>query len=327
MLFRSSEVVLHWANKDQYYVKSGEYFARYAWALADGRRVVFRLVDAETDPDNVKSADAGKRRFRLIDGPDAVRDEGGELVLRFVYTAEDGKQAGVNATTEERVRSHVPATWAEGLFAPSERGSDPKPTALGWHLQQYTERNKRDYFIHKDLGGFLRRELDHYLKTEVFDLDAVEEMSTEDTMRSVELVRTIRKVARPVVTFLATMEDFQKRLFLKRKLVLRTDWCVTLDRVDERFYARIAENKAQVARWKELFAIDTIEAPPLLGGDAKGETVSATFLKRNPGLLLETRLFDKGFTAELLASFGSLDDALTGVVVRSENLQIGRAHV
>ena len=107
--YDGSEVVLHWANKDQYYVKSGEYFARYAWALADGRRVVFRLVDAETDPDTVKSADAGKRRFRLIDGPDAVRDEGGELVLRFVYTAEDGKQAGVNATTEERVRSHVPA--------------------------------------------------------------------------------------------------------------------------------------------------------------------------------------------------------------------------
>jgi adenine-specific DNA-methyltransferase len=63
--YDGSEVVLHWANKDQYYVKSGEYFARYAFPLADDRRVVFRLVGADTDPDNVKTADAAKRRFRL----------------------------------------------------------------------------------------------------------------------------------------------------------------------------------------------------------------------------------------------------------------------
>ncbi len=52
--YDGSEVVLHWANKDQYYDKSGEYFARYAFQLQDSRRVIFRLVDAETDPDNVK---------------------------------------------------------------------------------------------------------------------------------------------------------------------------------------------------------------------------------------------------------------------------------
>lgn len=33
------------------------------------------------------------------------------------------------------------------------------------HLQDYTAKNNFDYFIHKDLGGFLRRELDFYIKT------------------------------------------------------------------------------------------------------------------------------------------------------------------
>ena len=31
-----------------------------------------------------------------------------------------------------------------------------------------------DYFIHKDLGGFLRRELDFYIKNEVMRLDDIE---------------------------------------------------------------------------------------------------------------------------------------------------------
>jgi adenine-specific DNA-methyltransferase len=47
-------------------------------------------------------------------------------------------------------------------------------TRLEAHLKRYTARNTFDYFIHKDLGGFLRRELDFYIKNEVMHLDDVE---------------------------------------------------------------------------------------------------------------------------------------------------------
>ncbi len=42
------------------------------------------------------------------------------------------------------------------------------------HLNRYTARNTFDYFIHKDLGTFLNRELDFYIKNEVMHLDDVE---------------------------------------------------------------------------------------------------------------------------------------------------------
>ena len=34
--YAGEEVILHWANKDQYYTKSGENFANYGFKLDDG---------------------------------------------------------------------------------------------------------------------------------------------------------------------------------------------------------------------------------------------------------------------------------------------------
>lgn len=50
---------------------------------------------------------------------------------------------------------------------------DATLTLLARHLRRYTRKNTSDFFIHKDLGGFLRRELDYYLKAEVLKLDAL----------------------------------------------------------------------------------------------------------------------------------------------------------
>lgn len=67
------------------------------------------------------------------------------------------------------------AAWITelGRRAPSE--SEPDRTVLQKHIKNYSDVNTFDYFIHKDLGGFLRRELDFYIKNEVMHLDDVQE--------------------------------------------------------------------------------------------------------------------------------------------------------
>lgn len=52
--YAGEEVMLHWANKDQYYIKSGENFANYSFKLADGRKVSFKLLAADTAKITVK---------------------------------------------------------------------------------------------------------------------------------------------------------------------------------------------------------------------------------------------------------------------------------
>jgi adenine-specific DNA-methyltransferase len=69
--YAGEEVMLHWANKDQYYTKSGENFSNYSFKLTGqdgrpGRTVHFRLVAADTAKDNRKDNDQD-RRFALID--------------------------------------------------------------------------------------------------------------------------------------------------------------------------------------------------------------------------------------------------------------------
>jgi adenine-specific DNA-methyltransferase len=72
--YEGEEVTLHWANKDQYYIKTSEYLRDYAFRC--GRtdeqkpmRVHFRLADAaEGEHGNVKAAEGKDRVFILAAG-------------------------------------------------------------------------------------------------------------------------------------------------------------------------------------------------------------------------------------------------------------------
>src|SRR5690554_5311393 len=71
--YQGEEVVLHWANKDQYYIKSSEHLRDYTLLLnpkadegEDRLRVHFKLVDATAGAkDNNKETDDSKRQFVL----------------------------------------------------------------------------------------------------------------------------------------------------------------------------------------------------------------------------------------------------------------------
>ncbi len=83
--YEGEEVKLHWANADQYYIKTSEYLRDYAFRLrpdddTNPMRVHFRLVDAaEGEHGNVKAAEGKDRVFILAGRRDFVAEEDGEL--------------------------------------------------------------------------------------------------------------------------------------------------------------------------------------------------------------------------------------------------------
>ncbi len=92
--YEGEEVKLHWANADQYYIKTSEYLRDYAFRLRpeddkNPMRVHFRLVDAaEGEHGNVKPAEGKDRIFILASGDFIAEEEGEqgkELVIRFEY--------------------------------------------------------------------------------------------------------------------------------------------------------------------------------------------------------------------------------------------------
>ena len=137
-------------------------------------------------------------------------------------------------------------------------------------------------------------------------------------------MRATRHVADKIITFLAQIEDFQKQLWLKKKFVLNTQYCVTLDRVPETLYAEIAASEAQREEWVELFAIDETEGDLTNGNTGYTNPLTVEFLKTNPYLVLDTRHFDRDFKDRLLAALseaGSLDEQMDGLLVHGENFQ------
>lgn len=315
--YEGEEVKFYWANADQYYIKTAEYFRDYAFTLPDGQRVHFKLVEASTEKDNNKPAENKERRFVLYQD-EPVKVENGELYIQFEYKVHDSKQKDLNDEVIKKVieifeNSKGAYSSFLGIFAPRATEANPNRTLLEKHLNDYTARNTFDYFIHKDLGAFLRRELDFYLKNEVMFLD---DLDTEHEVRIeqyITKIKVIKNIGYKIITFLEQIENFQKKLWLKKKFVVQTDYCITLDRIDEEFYPEIAANRAQVEEWKKLFAIDELEG--------YNEPLTVEFLKANPYLVLDTAFFGEEFKERLVESIDDIDRGTDGLLIKSENFQ------
>ena len=258
--YNGEEVYLHWANRDQYYVKSGEHFSTYRFK-SQGITVTFDLRNVDVEKDNVQGA---KRFFIPLSTETIYSPETAEICLPFEYrplTDEEKARYGrqkqqdkINETGETQILQHVSSDYR--AYAALERRID-QITALKKHLDIYTRRNTADFFIHKDLEQFLNRELDVYIKNEVIPLSDF--ILTNANLGWLETAKAVYDIASQIISFLSQIEEFQKRLWLKKKFVLSTDYCVTLDRVPEELYSEITQNTAQREEWKHLFAIHEID--------------------------------------------------------------------
>ena len=320
--YSGEEVKLYWANADQYYIKTSEYFKNYSFVLPTSRRKVhFVLRDADTEQNNNKAANNMERRFQLCE-EDYIAEEDDELNIFFTYELmpKTTKQDALVKDAEAKIIS----SFAEGKYAdfaelvnekvPTEKNKER--TLLMKHLQDYTAKNNFDYFIHKDLGGFLRRELDFYIKNEVMFLD---DLDATHIMEHLVQVKAIKLVGEKIITFLAQLEDFQKKLWLKKKFVVGCDYCITLDRIPRTLYSEIIANDAQRKEWVRLFAIDEIKGDMMTEGYS--EPLTEKFLEDNTFLVLDTKFFSAEFKHKLVGSMEKVDEECNGLLINSENFQ------
>ncbi len=316
--YEGEEVKLHWANADQYYVKTSEYFKDYTFKTMYGGTVHFKLIEAETEMDNNKAKE--KRFFQLhTDKPFEVID--GVLYIYVEYKASEYSAKAAQAKHISEIVEAFASVQTQPEYVPftAIMAVTDNKALLERQLNRYTARNTFDYFIHKDLGKFLRRELDFYIKNDVIYLDDIDEQDEAKTKEYLTKAKVIRKIARKIITFLAQIEDFQKKLYLKKKFVVETNYCITLDRVPEAMYPEIAANDAQREEWVRLFAINEIEGD--LTKPAYSAPLTVEFLKANPYLVLDTVLFNMEFKEKLVASIENLDENLDGLLIHSENFQ------
>lgn len=312
--YNGEEVKLYWANFDQYYVKTGEVFKDYEFD-SGGWRIVFRTTFADVEAGNVK----GERRYFLLAPLDAVSvdKESKACLIHFEYrqlTDEDLSEYKVTTKTGEEKKAAIQQDELNSILTNMVLGKikeaelkailSEKPnekTVLAKHLYKYTHKITSDFFVHKNLRGFLERELGYFIKTEVLDIH-------NPDPRHFTRAKVVENIGKRVIEFLAGIEDYQKLLWEKKKFVLRTDYVITTDRMPEEFQQKVLQCPAQLQEWQDLGLGQITEQKDLNG-------------KKLP---VDTRHFDGRFKERLLGKLceqGNLDALIDGILIKSENWQ------
>ncbi len=327
--YNGEEVVLHWANKDQYYVKTAEFFRNYHFKVG-GYRVNFLLREAEVEVNNV----VGENKYFVLCASDFVEIDDAKKVVDIYFewralTDEEERKFGKRNVQDllvvdavDRIFSETSGSNVGNLLRVKETGDK---TVLEKHLNNYVRRNTTDYFIHKNLKAFLERELEFYIKNEVVDLDELENLDERSLRIARAKVKAIREISRKIIEFLAQIEDFQKMLFEKKKFIIGTEYVITLDKIKEyageEFLESIADeilkNTRQLEEWKEVLGMEIKNKKDLV----ERQTFDGKEWKKLP---LDTRYFGIDFKIRLLEALSErhgLDEILDGILIKSENWQ------
>lgn len=328
--YNGEEVKLYWANNGQYYIKTGLLFRDYTFNIA-GYKVTFRVTEAKEE---LGSNKATKERFFILDDEKPLEIDNKTIVIRFqfreltddeikFYDVEGGsntaKQEKINQKSYEEILRGIDKTEINTLL--SEKKNDK--SYLLYHLNRFAAKNTKDYFIHKDLRKFLTEQLDYFIKSEVLDIQT---LSLEKYLdKHITRAKVVKEIGDTIIGFLSQIEDFQKKLWEKKKFVLSTEYVITIDKIKE--YAgesflkiiitEILKNENQIKEWQELgFGEIKNEKDLILKQDLTGIEY-----KKLP---IDTKYFSQEFKESLLENLtqnNDLDDILDGLLIKSENWQ------
>lgn len=300
--YNGEDVHFHWRSKGSHYVKTTEELKSYSFRTGVWR-VRFELIEAFQEPDNVK----GSSRY-FFPVPKECRTEvssdGNLFVVPFAFrrltTAEEKRYKKKSDEVEgDSIQERVIRDVGASIEPPS--GITKKD--LSYHLLRYARKNRTDYFVHPQLGAFLRDELQYYLKNEFLDIEGL--TSTEAMADRLAKVRVLQLIANRIIGMLDEIESFQARLFEKRRFVLSNHYLVPIRLVPSELWAEVMANKAQIQQWREDFRIS-------------GKIGTST-LESHPTLIVDTSHYPKEFQQNLLASFDDISGSVDGVLVNSEN--------
>jgi len=338
--YNGEEVTFYWATKDQYYVKTAEYFQRYTFS-AGGYEINFNLREAHIDKNNVKEKD----KFFILPAENFIEIKDRTINIYFEYrelTADDYKNLDLKEITikttvkKKLVEDAVKRVKNELNDRPDlirlldnpfkkKSGEESEKTVLETHLNIYVEKNTKDYFIHKDLKNFLLTELDFYIKNEMLLIEDIEDMNETVLKKVMRRVKVFKNLCTKIIEFLAEIENFEKMLWEKKKFVLDTEYVITLDKIKEYAGEKVVEgvleeilnNERQVDEWKNLFGFEVKSKNDLI----EKNTLQGIEWKKLP---IDTKYFDEEFKWRLLTDLtknNELDDILDGVLIKSENWQ------
>ena len=166
-----------------------------------------------------------------------------------------------------------------------------------------------DYFIHKNLKRFLSVELDKFIKNYIFaDTDAILLMD-ESAKKIATFARIFKEQANIFIELLSSIEEFQKYIWEKRKMVKSSHYIISSNKIEDASLLEVVlSNGEQIREWEELGIIKKNEKPNII------ELQSYSYP-------VDTKHFGNLFKYQLLSQFENIEAETSGLLIKSENYQ------
>ncbi|MEA3405025.1 MAG: DNA methyltransferase, partial [Pseudomonadota bacterium] len=301
------DVEFHWATEGMYYIKSGDLYSDYQAKLSDGTDLIVR-VDSDQLKETLealkKESNPDKKAMYKF-GSLSKNEQAWVLTLEYV---KKGKKTDILTPLEHKVIAQ-------------QTGTDE--TRIRSILNKYIKRNQADFFIHQNLKEELDTNLTFFIKNNVLNLDVM--LADEATLaKSLKMAKAIQKIGEKINAFLGALEGFQKTLWERKKLVIDTNYIISLNKLvelgGENLIPDILACKDQIAEWQDLSlgdygSLDSVQ----IKGDKDTEI-------RYLPLPVDTKHFTQDFKWRILTTISdysdqALDDLLDGTLFHSDNWQ------
>ncbi|GAA9998330.1 hypothetical protein VN1070_02010 [Helicobacter pylori] len=267
------DTALFYKTKDLYYVKSETIYKDFCFELEN---MVFNF-----DTSSLES----KKNNEKVDLVFNLKDTDTKTnTLNFSVTlSSKGNQTKISEILKEC----------------SNQGVEIDEEVLKKAFVKFKKQGSMDYFIHKNVLGFLKEQLDLYLFEYLF-----KEMTEFDDKR-LNGINTIKEVALQVISLVSEFENELCKIWNKPRFVLNSHFIVSLDQLKAKNYDlnKITNHKnypKQVKEWQDLNLKTTDN------------------LLENEFLPLDTIYF-KDLEEEIKNLFS--EDEINGTLIKSENYQ------
>ncbi len=191
-----------------------------------------------------------------------------------------------------------------------------KDESLLWDFQQFyfvSECNipsQNEFFIPKMSKKHFERESKLFiLKTypSIIEYDNIDFNAIASLITKIGL---FKKCLMSFYNFISRYYQLQLALYQKKKLIQKSEYCITLDLIPKSFYPEILRSKYQILDWERNFQIDTHNI---------FTTMNPEGLLNHPSLMMDTKYFNLEFKDRLLSTFEDIDSALNGIIIHGEN--------
>ena len=281
------DVALTWKTHMLYYVKSEIIVQDLPVVLDDGSEEQHFFFDTS----NLQHKKNNEKKEFVFSFHDVRRNSEGEEVVHLAVSYANG---GKQTNTGDIIR------------ALKEHAYILQEGQLQRAIAVFRRQTEADFFINKDACGFLREQFDLWMYQYIFREESVFEE------KRIKQLQHIKHTAYEIIDFIAQFEDELRRVWEKPKFARSVHYVITLDKLSDAVLEKVAAHKgttAQVKEWHELGMVEKgfIIKPGANAGEDRY-------------LPLDTKYF-KDLELEILDCLGSLDEALDGELVHSENWQ------